>query len=171
MSTFSKFTKRYKPSSKTLRFTLIPQGKTQEQIAKTSILSQDFIRAKEYALVKQILDKHYKNYLNERLLKIDYDWQPLYDAHKNYNATKDESLLKEARNKCLKDICKLLVPADKKEESINPKAIIESIVKNKVEASNEEYGAISQFNKFATYFEGYRENRENIFGEKQKRKN
>ncbi len=54
MTIFSKFTKRYKPSSKTLRFTLIPQGKTQEQIAKTGILNQDFKRAEEYVIVKQI---------------------------------------------------------------------------------------------------------------------
>ena len=167
MITFSNFTKRYKPSSKTLRFTLIPHGKTQEQINKLGILNQDVKRAENYEKAKKILDNFYKEYLNESLLKINYDWQPLFDAHENYRLTKDDTLLKEVREKSIKAISKLVTSDFKKDDKHKPKKIIDEILKNKQSVSESEYEAISQFNKFTTYFEGYRENRENIFGEKQ----
>ena len=42
--------------SKTLRFELIPQGKTLDYIQKNGLLSQDEHRADSYKLVKKIID-------------------------------------------------------------------------------------------------------------------
>ena len=163
MSVFSSFTKRYQPSSKTLRFTLIPQGKTQENIDKNGVLGDDQKRADNYKSVKRVLDEYYKQHIDQKLQKINYDWQPLFDAHQNYRSTKDDKVLQEVRGKCLKAVSKLISGDDK----INPKSIIDKILNKEVSVSQEDYDAVVNFNRFTTYFEGYRENRENIFGEKQ----
>jgi CRISPR-associated protein Cpf1 len=51
MSNLSNFTGLY-PISKTLRFELIPQGKTLEHIEKSDILKNDNQRADDYKEVK-----------------------------------------------------------------------------------------------------------------------
>ena len=164
--TFSNFTKCYKPTSKTLRFTLIPQGKTQEQINRTGILNQDISRAQNYIAVKEVLDNVHKQFIEDCLSKIQFDWQPLFNAYENYRITKEESRLDIEREKYIKALSKYLLEQAKKVE-LEPAKIIKNILKQKIKVSETEFKAIEQFDKFATYFSGYKENRENIYGEKQ----
>ena len=160
------FTKQYKPSSKTLQFRLIPQGKTEEQIKKTGILSQDFERAKYYSSVKVILDEVHKKFIEESLLKVEYDWTELYFAHEEYRVTKDETKLQLLRDKYIK----LFVAHFKKEQKnfeLKPAEIIKGILAGKINVSDCDEEAIKSFGNFATYFSGYNENRANIYGGKQ----
>ena len=59
MVTFENFTKQYQVS-KTLRFELIPQGKTLENMKRDGIISVDRQRNDDYQKAKGILDKLYK---------------------------------------------------------------------------------------------------------------
>ena len=95
---FESFTKCYQPTSKTLRFTLIPQGKTQENIDKLGVLQQDFERDKVYGTVKKVLDEAYQAFLEEALTDesmATIDWMPLFEAHEENRrgvAKKDDAL-------------------------------------------------------------------------------
>ena len=76
---FTSFTKCYKPEVKTLRFSLIPQGKTQEQIEKTGILKQDESRAESYRIVKEIFDDEHRNFIESTLNNVTLNWEPLFN--------------------------------------------------------------------------------------------
>ena len=63
---FDQFTNVYS-LSKTLRFELIPQGKTLEYIEQQGILSEDEARADNYKIVKALLDEYHKRFISEAL--------------------------------------------------------------------------------------------------------
>lgn len=62
----SSFTNLYS-LSKTLRFELIPIGKTKENIEKSGILSQDNHRAESYKSAKKLIDFYHKHYIDSHL--------------------------------------------------------------------------------------------------------
>jgi len=66
MSGLSDFTNLYS-LSKTLRFELIPQGKTLEHIQDKGLLSQDEQRAESYKKVKKIIDEYHKAFIQQSL--------------------------------------------------------------------------------------------------------
>ena len=53
------------PISKTLRFELIPIGRTLEYIERDGILNDDYHRAESYQKVKKIIDRYHKEFINE----------------------------------------------------------------------------------------------------------
>lgn len=62
METFSDFTNLY-PLSKTLRFRLIPVGKTLRHFIDSGILEEDQHRAEGYVKVKAIIDDYHRSYI------------------------------------------------------------------------------------------------------------
>ena len=66
MKNLSAFTNFYQ-LSKTLRFELIPQGKTLEYIENNGLLVQDTRRADSYKLVKKIIDEYHKDFIEKAL--------------------------------------------------------------------------------------------------------
>ena len=76
MAAFDKFIHQYQVS-KTLRFALIPQGKTLENITKNNVLQEDDERQKNYEKVKPILDRIYKVFAEESLKNCSVDWTAL----------------------------------------------------------------------------------------------
>lgn len=76
MIVFKNFTRLY-PISKTLRFELIPIGRTLENIERNGIIAQDEQRANEYVKVKDIIDRYHKQFikmcLNNFKLKLNSD--------------------------------------------------------------------------------------------------
>ena len=62
----SAFTNLYS-LSKTLRFELIPQGKTLENIQEQGLLIKDENRAESYKKVKKIIDEYHKDFINKAL--------------------------------------------------------------------------------------------------------
>ena len=67
---FSKFVGLYK-MSKTLRFELLPIGKTLENLKKSGALERDFVRAEKYQLMKSLLDAQHKALLERALSSVD----------------------------------------------------------------------------------------------------
>ena len=61
-----RFTNLY-PVSKTLRFELIPDKRTKAILEKTDLISQDEHRAESYKLVKKIIDRYHKAFIESVL--------------------------------------------------------------------------------------------------------
>jgi CRISPR-associated protein Cpf1 len=66
METLKDFTGLY-PLSKTLRFELIPIGKTKENIYNSGLLEKDIHRADSYVKVKELIDKYHKHFIDTAL--------------------------------------------------------------------------------------------------------
>ena len=66
MKNLKDFTGLY-PISKTLRFELIPQGKTLAHIEANGLLTQDEHRAESYIVVKKIIDEYHKAFIANAL--------------------------------------------------------------------------------------------------------
>lgn len=72
------------PVSKTLRFSLLPQGATRENIAKSTLLATDSKRAKDYKAVKKIIDKYHKDFIARVLSSAHFDWSEMAYATEAY---------------------------------------------------------------------------------------
>lgn len=79
MRKYSDFTGLY-PLSKTLRFELIPVGKTKENIEKNGILERDNKRAIGYKAIKNVIDEYHKAFIE---LMLDDFSLKLWDEGKN----------------------------------------------------------------------------------------
>ena len=67
---YSEFINRY-PVSKTLRFELIPQGRTLEYIERDGIITEGEHRAESYKHVKKIIDEYHKTFIEAALSEVE----------------------------------------------------------------------------------------------------
>ncbi len=152
------------PVSKTLRFELKPIGRTQEWMEKNHVLENDGKRAEHYPRVKELIDSYHKKCINESLKKVQLDWNPLRDVVENYRHNKSDEAKKalvEEQNKMRNEICKKLSEFEHYKELVKadtPSKLINDIL------PHEE--SLDAFDKFAVYFEGFQENRRNIYSNK-----
>lgn len=73
MSKYDSFINKYS-ISKTLRFSLIPIGKTEENFNAQLLLEQDKERAANYKIVKNCIDDYHRYYIEKRLSRTsDFD--------------------------------------------------------------------------------------------------
>lgn len=68
MSKYEQFVNQY-PVSKTLKFRLIPEGKTEEYFVGRNFLESDRVRAEEYKVVKKIIDRYHKKFIEGVLVR------------------------------------------------------------------------------------------------------
>ncbi len=168
MTIHEQFTKCY-PVTKTLRFSLIPQYETMENVKKYGIIDEDEEKIKNYEKVKPIFDKCHRMFIEESLSGVSLDWGKL--AH---SLDGDDDNSKDGLDKVQKEYCKNISKAFKNDNKdlLVPDKLISAASKpeknkNKyIEALTiEEKEIIKSFDKFATYFEGYRQTRDNIYAE------
>ena len=131
MKNISEFIGLY-PLSKTLRFELIPQGKTAETFSKwveelslnsanelratPNLLAQDENRAQSYIKVKKILDEYHKWFISESLK--DTKLENLEEYFLYYHLPRKEQHEKDAFNKCQDNLRKQIVKAFKQEPAL-----------------------------------------------------
>lgn len=85
--------------SKTLRFELIPQGKTLEHIKKNGLLAQDSQRAESYQKVKKIIDEYHKVFIGKSLTDCTLTKDVLEEYFLYYTIKqRDESQKKKFEN-------------------------------------------------------------------------
>lgn len=168
---FDNFTKQYQ-ISKTLRFELIPQGKTKEHIETKGLLLRDEQRAESYKKVKKIIDEYHKDFIEKAMqgfrLEGLEDFKSLY-----LKVEKDKNELKEL-NSLSTDLRKQIANCFKnKNESIA--TIFDSLFKKELIkkylkdfAKEEDKELIDEFEHFTTYFTGFHENRKNIYTHEEK---
>lgn len=170
MKTFNDFTKIY-PLSKTLRFELIPIGRTKESIAESGILEQDQHRADSYVKVKKIIDDYHKTFIEAVLgyTRLPYTTTGKNDSLEEYYTlymcgTKDEKQ-KALFEKVQENLRKHIADSFKKNDAfkrIDKQELFKEDLVNFVK-SEEEKELLSEFNCFTTYFTGYHENRKNMY--------
>ena len=175
-----RFTNLYQ-LSKTLRFELKPIGKTLENIKKHGLLEQDTHRAESYVKVKEIIDKYHKNFIEECLNTFADSSKTYVEQNENFIKflqefytnymckTKDETqqnLLTESQSKLRKIIAKSF-NNEKYKRLFSEKLIKEDLI-SFVKDNVEDIALVQEFKDFTTYFNGFNENRKNMYSDKAK---
>lgn len=149
--------------SKTLRFSLLPKGKTEYFFMQRKMLETDKKRAKEYELVKGYIDRYHKAFIESVLSKFILDgvqeYAELYLKSNKADSDKDEMEAMEAKMR--KAISNALTK-DKRYKLLDKKEFIREILPEYL-TDPEELKAVSSFYDFSTYFKGFSKNRENMY--------
>ena len=186
MNNLANFTNLYS-LSKTLRFELIPQGKTLEYIQNKGLLVQDNQRAESYKKVKKIIDEFHKAFIKSSLKDCKLNNELLASYFFYYKLKRDETQKKkfeELQTKLRKEIAEQftnlkdlesadLYNASKKESRTEGKlnswlkenpSITEKLIKDlKLPQDYNFENDLKKFESFATYFTGFHENRKNMY--------
>jgi len=169
---FSSFTNKYQ-LSKTLRFELIPQGKTREHIETKGLLQRDEHRAESYKKVKKIIDEYHKVFI-EKAMK-DFRLEGLENFKLLYLKKEKEDKDKKELQEVMKGLRKQIAAcfSNNKDESVAAiyknlfaKELIKKDLKDFVKEEDKEL--IEEFEDFTTYFTGFHENRKNIYTHEEK---
>lgn len=161
---FSKLIHKYSVS-KTLRFELIPQGKTLHFIKKRGILTQDTVRAHDYKRCKELIDEYHKNYIEEKL--SHFQLKNLDKYHSNLSMSKknqeDKNIIEDITKKMREEIAYLFNDNPAKLE--NQKTLINKTLVDQLTNQKriDDLSCISKFNKFTSYFTSFSQNRLNIY--------
>ena len=166
--------------SKTLRFELIPVGKTFESIKNQKlptescdIFASDQNRNNYYEEMKKILDSAHKELLESALKHFDQNsaergqtcnWQKLQHAYIDYQKSDKNFEQKKILDKTTAYYRNIIVDALKSDKLYS--LLTDSTPKNYISKAlekDENNPALLAFNGFATYFKGFQENRKNIY--------
>lgn len=165
MKKIDKFTNKYS-ISKTLRFRLIPQGKTLEYFNER-YLDTDVERADEYQIVKEYIDRYHKTFIEKTLSNVSFDnvlIQRYEELYKNKNRSDDEDkefeLVKDSLRKTISSIFKSKDYSDEYKK-MHGKEMFSELLPNIL--NKDELEISNHFSKFTTYFVGFNNNRENIY--------
>lgn len=173
------------PVSKTLKFELIPIGKTKENIEKNGILNDDEKRAIAFKKVKKYCDECHKKFIDEALKDFELNVDDLNEYYTTLNeirmATKEEKRTNEfikkrdrldkIQEKLRKQISDRFTKSKEFKEiykGLKGKELTEIYVEELYKNDKEKMKDIDEFKKFSTYFSGYRKNRENMYSADEK---
>lgn len=168
----SNFTNKYQ-LFKTLRFELIPQGKTLDHIQNKGLLKRDEERAKSYELMKKTIDGFHKYFIEIAMSQVKLT--KLGEITELYNASserKKEDTYKKELEKVQSDLRKEIVKGFKTGEAseifskIDKKELFTELLDNWVK-SLEDKNLVDEFKTFTTYFTGFHENRKNMYSDKE----
>ncbi|MBN2768473.1 MAG: type V CRISPR-associated protein Cas12a/Cpf1 [Campylobacterales bacterium] len=147
--------------SKTLRFELKPIGKTLEYIGQKGLIEEDEERAEKYKLVKEIIDKYHKAFIEDSL--HDLNLNGLDEYQEQFNTTsRDEKVFKKIQDTLRKQVADTFKkhPAWK---TLFKKELIKSDLANWSELDANEKATVKEFEQFTTYFTGFHDNRKNMY--------
>lgn len=168
MSKFDMFVNQY-PLSKTLRFRLIPQGKTKENLIAGRVLETDKKRAADYADVKKYIDRYHKKFIDEVLDGYKLPKLAKYAAlYNNHNRTpQDNQQLRKLAEELRDDISKRFTQSTEFKDTYNLLSKKE-LIKKELPASGLLYSEhekeqVDSFASFTSYFGGYHNNRKNLY--------
>lgn len=163
----------------TLRNRLIPIGRTQENLEKLDMLSNDRKRAASYQEVKKLIDDFHRSFIQDVLSKANFEWGPLFDEFDLYQSKND----KAEKAKIKPDLQKLqslmrtkvvkMFTSDERFKKLFAKELLSELLPEIIKSadpttiSNKEE-ALKAFDKFSTYFTGFHENRKNLYSEEEK---
>lgn len=156
---YENFTNLY-PLSKTLRFELIPQGKTLENLKINHIIENDENKAEKYKKAKKIIDKYHKFFIDECMENYNIPIEDLEEYLELYNS-KEKDKLNKQKEKMRKDIS-LAFTKNKLYNEIFSKKIITKILPA-FDSNVETNQVLEEFTNFFTYFKGFNENRKNMY--------
>lgn len=169
MKVFDGFTNMY-PVTKTLRFELVPQRGTKE--AMEAEIAKDERRAQFYKEVKRILNDYHRNFINETLENWEIsNLKEFYDAflQKKGKIEKqvEDQIQKEIetqKEKMKKQITARFKESERWKTLFSKEVITNDLMNFVIEDSDKKY--VEEFVRFTTYFSGFNENKENMYGDK-----
>lgn len=163
------FTNLYQVA-KTLRFELIPDDRTKNILERTNLIKQDEHRAESYLVVKRIIDRYHKAFIEDVLsgLKLHYSKQgnlnSLEDMYSLYIIPKktdaDKKSIEQVQLQLRKQISNALTQ-DRRYKRMSGKEMIREELFTI--ATPEERRFIEEFSDYTTYFSGLYENRKNMY--------
>lgn len=177
---FDDFTKKYSVS-KTLRFGLIPQGKTKEHIKSQKFLEDDEDLAKKYKQAKKIIDEYHKEFISNKLSSFAFTPKELRVYEQAYQAMKKDkkntiliqdfaSRQDDLRKRIAKELQEdnYLYAKDGEKKKFIKQNLIKWLEKNSISLSEitDPKTIIKGFNDWTNYFSGFNDNRKNIYTEK-----
>ena len=154
--------------SKTLRFSLIPVGKTEDNFNKKLLLESDKQRAENYENVKSYIDRFHKEYIksalaNARIEKIN-EYAALY-----WKSNKDDSdakVMESLEDDIRKQISKQLTSTANFKRLFGKELICEDLPAFLTDENEKE--TVECFRSFTTYFNGFNTNRKNMYSSEKK---
>lgn len=161
------FINRY-PLSKTLRFSLIPVGETENNFNKNLLLEKDKQRAENYEKVKGYIDRFHKEYIESVLSKARIEKVDEY-ANLYWKSNKDDSDIKameSLENDMRKQISKQLKSNARYKRLFGKELICEDLPSFLTDKDERE--TVERFRSFTTYFKGFNTNRENMYSSDEK---
>lgn len=161
------FINRY-PLSKTLRFSLIPVGKTEDSFNKNLLLEKDKQRAENYEKVKGYIDSFHKEYIESVLSKARIEKVNEY-ANLYWKSNKNDSDIKAMESLEIdmrKQISKQLKSNVRYKRLFGKELICEDLPSFLTDKDEKE--TVECFRSFTTYFKGFNTNRENMYSSDEK---
>lgn len=157
--------------SKTLRFELVPVGKTKENF-ENYILTSDEEKAEKFKKVKTYCDEVHKIFINNCLENFDStDFKPLLQTYYELFLTNNRSESEDKEfEKIQENLRKKISKCFKKNEikSLTGKDIVKKYLPEHYKNDEDKLKEIELFSDFTTYFKGYNENRKNMYTEESK---
>lgn len=173
MKKIEMFTNQY-ALSKTLQFSLIPVGETEQNFEGKLLLEEDEKRAESYQKVKGWIDRYHKDYIERRLnsCHLSKALQVYADLYEKTGRTEKETdQLRKAEETLRKEVARHLQGISK-EEKAEYKALFGADMictfLPRFLTDAEELQTVKEFEKFTTYFTGFYTNRENMYAEDEK---
>ena len=178
MQNLAKFTGKYSVS-KTLRFALRPQGKTEDFIQTKNVLRQDEDRADQYRKAKRIIDLYHKDFIERALQDMKFSISDLNEFERN-RRTGNREKLGESQTKLRQHIVDQIKNTPGYKDIFKKELITQDLpawLKKNSEAKSEDLpdidpqdypDIIAKFAKWTTYFSGFHENRKNIYSNEAK---
>lgn len=147
--------------TKTIGVELKPVGKTQELVEAKKLIEQDDQRAEDYKIVKDIIDRYHKDFIDKCLncVKIKKDDLEKYVSlaeNSNRDAEDFDNIKTKMRNQ--------ITDAFRK-NSLFTNLFKKNLIKEYLPAfvSEEEKSVVNKFSKFTTYFDAFNDNRKNLY--------
>lgn len=164
---FQEFTNQYQ-LTKTLRFELKPIGKTLEYIEAKGLLAQDLERAEDYKVIKEVIDKYHKDFIESSLSTLVFDdlarFEELYlESKKDDKEQKEFEKLQESLRKQI--VAKF--KAHPRWSNLFKKELIKDDLPIFEQITDEQKEVVKKFANFTTYFTGFHENRANMYTDKE----
>lgn len=147
--------------TKTIGVELKPVGKTQELIEARKLIEQDDQRAEDYKIVKDIIDRYHKDFIDKCLncVKIKKDDLEKYVSlaeNSNRDAEDFDNIKTKMRNQITEAFRK---------NSLFTNLFKKNLIKEYLPAfvSEEEKSVVNKFSKFTTYFDAFNDNRKKLY--------
>ncbi len=167
MKKIDTFTNHYS-LQKTLRFSLIPVGETEENFAAKKLLESDRKLAENYKKVKGYIDNYHRKYIEKTLSKCRLDsvgeYAELY--YKADKSDKDIKRIKELEAEMRLAVSNTLTKTEQYKK-MKGKEMIQQLLPTELESA-EELEIVKPFYNFTTYFVGFNQNRESLYSKDEK---
>ena len=154
------------PVSKTLKFRLLPQGKTLENLQKDLIVDSDEKLADNYKKIKKIIDNYHKSLINKVLSSVSLTGLEEYYSIFSNSSKETEKQFEACEKKLRLQIVKAFSNNDEFKRLFTKDLIQKDLLSYVTEQSD--IDLVKSFYSFTTYFTGFNENRKNMYDSEEK---